>query len=99
MARLPHGAPPPSRVFWAPTDGDLFLYAAAQMGAEPARCLVVEDSIPGVAAARAAGMTVLGFTGGGHCGPRHGDRLGAEGAAAVFADMTLLPDLVAALTA
>jgi HAD superfamily hydrolase (TIGR01509 family) len=43
---------------------DLFLHAAAQMAAEPARCVVVEDSRPGVEAARAAGMRVLAFAGG-----------------------------------
>jgi HAD superfamily hydrolase (TIGR01509 family) len=43
---------------------DLFLYAAGRMGAEPDECVVVEDSRSGVEAARAAGMRVLGFTGG-----------------------------------
>ncbi len=42
---------------------DLFLHAAAQMGVRPANCIVVEDSPNGVAAARAADMTVLGYTG------------------------------------
>jgi len=45
---------------------DLFLFAAQRMGADPARCLVVEDSPLGIAAARAAGMQVWQFTGGGH---------------------------------
>jgi HAD superfamily hydrolase (TIGR01509 family) len=43
---------------------DLFLHAAEQMSAAPARCVVVEDSRPGVQAARAAGMFALGFAGG-----------------------------------
>ena len=43
---------------------DLFLHAAAEMGAEPGSCVVVEDSRPGVEAARAAGMRVLAFAGG-----------------------------------
>jgi HAD superfamily hydrolase (TIGR01509 family) len=43
---------------------DLFLYAAGRMGAAPAGCVVVEDSRPGVEAARAAGMRVLAFAGG-----------------------------------
>lgn len=45
---------------------DLFLHAAARMGADPARCLVIEDSLMGVRAARAAGMAVWQFTGGSH---------------------------------
>jgi len=48
---------------------DLFLLAAARMGAEPARCLVVEDSLNGIRAAHAAGMRVWRFTGGSHMGP------------------------------
>jgi HAD superfamily hydrolase (TIGR01509 family) len=40
---------------------DLFLHAAATMGAEPARCAVVEDTPTGVTAARAAGMRAIGF--------------------------------------
>jgi HAD superfamily hydrolase (TIGR01509 family) len=43
---------------------DLFLHAAEQMGADPAACVVVEDSRYGVQAARAAGMRVLGYCGG-----------------------------------
>lgn len=49
-----HGKPAP----------DLFLYAAKQMSVDPVRCVVVEDSRPGVQAARAAGMRVLAFAGG-----------------------------------
>lgn len=45
---------------------DLFLFAAAQMGVGPEECLVIEDSLTGIKAAKAAGMTVLGFTGASH---------------------------------
>ncbi|MER5640812.1 HAD family hydrolase [Kitasatospora sp. NPDC002227] len=40
---------------------DLFLHAARTLGADPARCLVIEDSRNGVLAARAAGMDVYGY--------------------------------------
>jgi len=67
---------------------DLFLFAAGSMGTPPERCLVVEDSVAGVTAARAAGMTVLGFTGGSHCLDGHADKLRGAGADEVFATMT-----------
>ena len=56
---VPRGKPAP----------DLFLYAAAQMGADPARTLVIEDSLTGLRAGLAAGMTVWRFVGGSHLGP------------------------------
>jgi HAD superfamily hydrolase (TIGR01509 family) len=74
---------------------DLFLFAAAQMGISPERCLVVEDSIPGITGAVAAGMTVLGFHGGSHCRPGYADTLRTAGAATTFDDMRQLPDLIA----
>jgi HAD superfamily hydrolase (TIGR01509 family) len=40
---------------------DLFLHAAATLGADPARCAVVEDAPAGVEAANAAGMTAFGY--------------------------------------
>ena len=73
---------------------DLFLFAAEQMRAAPARCLVIEDSVPGVTGAVAAGMMVLGFHGGSHCQAGHAEKLQAAGAAVVFDDMRQLPDLV-----
>ena len=54
-----HGKPAP----------DLFLLAADRMGAEPARTLVIEDSLTGIRAGLAAGMTVWRFVGGSHLGP------------------------------
>jgi len=76
---------------------DLFLFAARAMGAEPKNCLVIEDSVAGVAAARAADMTVFRFVGASHfSGADEGADLKAAGAALIFDDMARLPDLVAA---
>jgi HAD superfamily hydrolase (TIGR01509 family) len=75
---------------------DLFLFAAEQMHTSPERCVVIEDSIPGITGALAAGMTVLGFYGGSHCLPGRAGRLRAAGATATFDDMRQLSGLVAA---
>jgi beta-phosphoglucomutase-like phosphatase (HAD superfamily) len=64
------------------------------MRALPARCLVIEDSVPGVTGAVSAGMTVLGFHGGSHCRPGCGDTLRAAGATRTFDDMRQLPALI-----
>lgn len=66
---------------------DLFLFAADKFGVAPADCLVTEDSVHGVTAARAAGMDVIGFCGGSHCQPGHAERLIAAGCGHVFAGM------------
>jgi HAD superfamily hydrolase (TIGR01509 family) len=77
-----HGKPAP----------DLFLHAAARMGHVPERCLVIEDSVPGVQAGVAAGMTVIGYAG----DPMtDADALKSEGAH-VIRDMSALSDLLAA---
>ncbi len=78
---------------------DLFLFAAERMRAAPARCLVIEDSVPGITGAVAAGMTVLGFHGGSHCRPGYGDTLRAAGVTMTFDDMRQLPGLIARIGA
>jgi HAD superfamily hydrolase (TIGR01509 family) len=45
---------------------DLFLFAAKSMGIEPKNCIVIEDSLAGIQAAKAAGMQVMMFLGGTH---------------------------------
>ena len=82
--RVEHGKPAP----------DLFLFAARAMNAEPAACIVIEDSEPGVAAARAAGMTAIGFIGASHGNGDIGERLTAAGADALIDAMTELPATV-----
>lgn len=74
---------------------DVFLFAASQMGADPQRCLVIEDSAAGVIAARRAGMRVIGFSGGGHAAADHAERLLVEGAVRVVGDMRDLAPFLA----
>ncbi|MFX1761200.1 HAD-IA family hydrolase [Paraburkholderia sp. A1RI-2L] len=75
---------------------DVYLAAAQGLGLAPDGCLVVEDSVAGVSAARAAGMTVLGFVGGAHVGgDAHALELREVGAQEIFDDMRALPALVA----
>lgn len=76
---------------------DIFLYAAERLCVDPTRCLVIEDSAHGVTAGRAAGMTVWGFTGGGHCFDGHDDSLFAAGAAEVMTGHKALTEALRAL--
>jgi HAD superfamily hydrolase (TIGR01509 family) len=88
-SQVKHGKPAP----------DLFLFAAAEMRVPPVRCVVIEDSLAGIAGARAAGMKVLGFYGGSHCRPGYADALRRAGADLTFEDMRQLPDLVGRVAA
>lgn len=86
-SQVAHGKPAP----------DVYLFAAARCEVDPADCVVVEDSVAGVTAARRAGMRVLGFTGGLHSYPGHGEQLRDAGALDVVADMDSLPLLLTTL--
>lgn len=77
---MPRGKPAP----------DVYLHAARQLGAEARACIAVEDSVNGVTSARAAGMVVVGFTGGGHCPPHQGELLRRAGASHLAAHMDQL---------
>lgn len=77
-AQVAHGKPAP----------DLFLFAARELGAAPASCVVVEDSQPGVRAAVAAGMPVLGYA------ARIPAAVLAQAGATTFDDMARLPKLI-----
>ena len=73
---------------------DLFLFAAREMGVPPEKCLVVEDSMSGVAAAVAAGMATAGYVGGSHCVSGDAERLLAAGAILTMKDIRELPALL-----
>ena len=68
---------------------DLFLHAAQRMGVDPSACAVIEDSRPGVLAARAAGMRAFGYAG----GLTLAEHLEGPGTT-VFHDMRELPALL-----
>ena len=69
---------------------DLFLHAATRSGGEPAKCIVVEDSPPGITAAVLARMMPIGFVGGSHAAGRLAQDLMKSGARTVIADMRSL---------
>lgn len=71
-----HGKPAP----------DIYLFAARRMGCDPARCLVIEDSAPGIRGAIDAGMLAIGYVGGAHIRAQHADLLTVAGAREVFAE-------------
>jgi len=70
------------------------LLAAQRLGVEAASCIVIEDSVLGVKAARAAGMAVIGFAGGSHANQDLAERLAAAGAEPVIHSMARLPAAV-----
>jgi len=70
---------------------DIYLHAAKEMGVEPARAIVVEDSVLGVQAGVAAGATVIGLLAGSHILSGHEQSLreaGAHHIARTFAEAT-----------
>lgn len=69
---------------------DLFLHAAASMGATPADCVVIEDSVAGTQAGIAAGMRVFSYHGDPYADP---DGLEVAGGV-LFDDMRKLAGLI-----
>lgn len=72
---------------WKP-EPDLFLYAAEKMGFLPEDCVVIEDSVTGVKAAKAGGFEVFGYA-----SERSAKKL-KEAGAVVFYDMNVLDELL-----
>ena len=66
---------------------DLYLHAARALGANPAHCVVIEDSPTGARAAKAAGMRCMGYA-------PHGNPALADVGAELFSDMKDLPSLL-----
>jgi HAD superfamily hydrolase (TIGR01509 family) len=76
-------------------DPDLFFYAAERMGVVPERCVVIEDSPWGVAAAVAAGMSALGYAADADPGAA---AILRDAGAIVFTEMVELPELLASIS-
>src|SRR5258708_22879064 len=81
---VPNGKPAP----------DLFRFAAARLQVDPASCIVIEDSVPGVAAAVAARMTAIGYVGGHPMPGRLAHDLVIAGARTVIADLRVLKSTI-----
>ncbi|MEQ1950843.1 HAD family phosphatase [Mesorhizobium sp. CN2-181] len=77
---------------------DVFLHAAEHYRADPANTFVIEDSVHGIHAAKAAGMRVIGFTGAAHSYPGHADVLTDAGAETVIRRWADFNGVVAALS-
>lgn len=77
---------------------DVFLHAARTMQADPANTFVIEDSVHGISGAKAAGMRVVGFTGGSHSYPGHADLLTEAGAETVIRRWADFAGVLAALS-
>jgi HAD superfamily hydrolase (TIGR01509 family) len=77
---------------------DLFLYAAANINVVPEDCLVIEDSVNGVRAARAAGMRVWGLMAGAHMDEPSRQRLVAAEAERIVEDWAEAAVLFQAIT-
>jgi HAD superfamily hydrolase (TIGR01509 family) len=76
---------------------DLFLLAARCLETDPSCCIVIEDSVLGIEAARAAGMAAIGFAGASHASDELARRLAAAGAETVIRSMAELPMAVEGL--
>ncbi len=59
---------------------DIFLHASSQLGVDPEKCIVIEDSINGTRAGVAAGATVIGLLAAGHIREGHELKLKEAGA-------------------
>ena len=75
---------------------DVYLHAARELGVAPERCLVVEDSVTGLSAARAAGMRTIAFVGASHVPKGYAQVLRNLGVTRIVERMEQLPAMIAA---
>jgi beta-phosphoglucomutase-like phosphatase (HAD superfamily) len=73
---------------------DVYLFAAQTLGVDPSRCIVVEDSVAGLNAARAAGMKTIAFVGASHIPDGYADALRKMGITRIMQHMDELPALI-----
>lgn len=76
---------------------DIFLFTAERLGAQPADCIVIEDSPGGIRAARAAGMTAIGLHAAGHLAAGHDIKLRDAGAHHIAKDWNAARAIIALL--
>jgi beta-phosphoglucomutase len=69
-------------------DPEVFLVAAQKLGVPPARCVVLEDAVAGVEAARAGGMKCVAVTFVGHHSPDALKAAGADRVVKCFTELT-----------
>jgi len=77
---------------------DVFLYAAKHYHTDPEKVIVLEDSVHGATAAKAAGMRFIGFTGGSHPGRGLPDSLMETGAEITISRHADLPAVIKAMS-
>ncbi len=75
---------------------DIFVQAIASFSVKSNETIVVEDSVPGVIGAKAAGTRVIGFTGATHSYHSHADELIEAGAETVISRLNDLPSVITA---
>jgi HAD superfamily hydrolase (TIGR01509 family) len=75
---------------------DVYLFAADTLGVDPSRCLVIEDSVAGLTAARSAGMKTIAFVGASHIPSGYAQVLHEVGITRIMRHMDELPALVEA---
>lgn len=77
---------------------DIIFKALKEFEMQPQQAIVVEDSVHGIGAARAAGTRIVGFTGASHTYDTHADELIDAGAETVISRLTELPAIIKAFS-